>query len=241
MANQFKKEDNQVYVQNEQFNTAEDIISIWPIIILYIGARSIYIRMVDIFDPKSNPYGRTYEEHIIGDWSRNLSLPLDENPMEDNTGERIHGVSTNSPLVYLSGNTGGTSVRNCGIKSGVGCFISIGDAVYSQGEKPGSTVGELHALAKQDQDNVTDLYLKIDDKEFKFEDLKAYRFHTKDFEVNFPQNGLFSAKPGPSKAVVDGYYVITKGFDRGKHTIVTKASVSDPSWNSEVTYNLEVT
>jgi hypothetical protein len=196
--------------------------------------------MVDIFEPESNPYGMTYEEHIIDDWKRNLSLSLDENPMEDKTGERVYGVGTNSPLIYLSGNTGGTTERSCKIGSGVGCFISIGDAVYSEGEKPGSTVDELHALAKKDQDNVTDLYLKIDDKEYNFEDLKNHRFHTKDFEVQFPQNALFDARPGPSKAVVDGYYVITNGFSPGNHTIVTRASVSAPKWDSQVTYNLEV-
>jgi len=195
--------------------------------------------MVDIFEPESNPYNQTYEEHIINDWKRNLSLPVDENPMEDKTGERIY-VETNPPLIYLSGNSGGTTERTCKIGSNVGCFISIGDAVYSEGEKPGSTVDELHAQAKKDQDNVTDLYLKIDDQEFNFEDLKKYRFHTKDFEVQFPENALFGAKPGPSKAVADGFYVITKGFSTGKHTIVTRASVSEPLWNSEVQYNLEV-
>jgi hypothetical protein len=197
--------------------------------------------MVDIFEAESNPYGMTYEDHIIKDWKRNLSLPLEENPLEDKTGERtFYGVDKNSPLIYLSGNTGGTTERTCKIGSDVGCFICIGDAVYSEGEKPGSTVDDLHALAKKDQDNVTDLYLKIDDREFNFEDLKKFRFHTKDFEVQFPQNALFGAKPGPSKAVADGYYVITKGFGPGKHTIVTRASVSEPTWDSEAKYNLEV-
>ena len=196
--------------------------------------------MVDIFEPNDTPYGMTYEAHIIKDWQRNLSLPVGKTPLQDKTGETTYGVGTDSPLIYLSGNDGGTTERTCKIGSGVGCFVSICDAVYSEGEKPGSTVDQLSALAKKDQDNVTDLYLEIDGQKFSSEDLKKYRFHTSEFEVQFPENALFGAKPGSSKAVADGYYVITKGFTPGPHTIVTRASVSEPSWNSEVKYNLEV-
>jgi len=197
--------------------------------------------MVDLFDPNSKPYGLSYEEHIIKDWKRNLSTPIDKNPMEDKTGERtFYGSEPNSQLVYLSGNSGGSTERNFKVRSGLGCFISVGDAVYSEGEKPGSTVEQLQALAKQDQDNVTDVSLKIDDQEFNSEDLKKYRFHTGEFDVEFPQNALFGARPGHSKAVADGYYVITKPLNQGKHTIITKMTVSEPTWNSEVKYNLEV-
>jgi len=199
------------------------------IIVVYITRPLSSIRIVELFDPDSRPYGLSYEEHIIKDWKQNLSTPIDKSPMEDKTGERtFYGSDPNSPLVYLSRNSGGSTERNCKVRSGVGCFISVGDAVYSEGEKPGSTVEQLQALPIQDQDNATDVFLKIDDQEFNFEDLNKYRFHTGEFDVEFPQNALFGARPGHSKAAADGYYVITKPLSPGKHTIITKMTVSEP-------------
>lgn len=81
------------------------------------------------------------------------------------------------------------------------------------------------------------------------EDLKKYRFHTEAFDVMFPNNGLFGINIGrPSKAVADGYYVITKPLSPGEYTIQTKAAVTyclEPeclasNWASDVTYHLIV-
>jgi hypothetical protein len=198
--------------------------------------------MVDIYPPDSKAYGLTYEEHIVKDWKRNLSAPVDKNPMEDKTGQWInYGVDSNSPVLYLSGNTGGTTERNYKAPSGTGLFISIGDACYSEAEKPGSTLEGLHELAKKDQDNITNAYLKINDQEFKTEDLRKYRFHTDPFDVVIPaEKSIFGLPSGPTKAVADGFYAITKPLSPGNYTIVTKATVSDPSWESEVKYNLVV-
>jgi hypothetical protein len=198
--------------------------------------------MVDIYPPDSKPYGLAYQEHIIKDWKRNLSTPIDKNPMEDKSGQWTNsGVASNSPILYLSGNTGGTTERTYKAPSGVGLFVSIGDACYSQAEKPGSNVEDLHELAKKDQDNTTNAYLKINDQEFKTEDLKKYRFHTEPFDAEIPaEKAIFGLPGGPTKAVADGYYVITSPLTPGNYTIVTKATVSDPSWDSEVKYNLVV-
>ena len=116
--------------------------------------------MANIFPPESKPFGLTYEEHIIKDWKRNLSIPVDKNPLEDKSGERVtYGVDPNSQLLYLSGNTGGTTERTCRVPSGLGVFISVCDAVYSEAEKPGSSTQDLHTMAKKDQDNATDVSL----------------------------------------------------------------------------------
>lgn len=198
--------------------------------------------MVDIYPPDSKPYGLTYEEHIVKDWKRNLSTPANQNPMEDKTGQWInYGVDSNSPVLYLSGNTGGTTERNYKARSGVGLFISICDACYSEAEKPGSTIEDLHELAKKDQDNTKNAYLKINDQEFKTEDLRKYRFHTAPFDVVIPaEKSIFGLSGGPTKAVADGFYALTKPLSPGNYTIVTKGTVSDPVWNSEVKYNLVV-
>jgi hypothetical protein len=202
---------------------------------------------VDIFPPDSKPYGKSYEEHIIDDWKRILSIPADVNPMEDKTGERCtYGQElTNSSLFHLSGIGGGAAEIVCKIPAGLGLFINIISVEASEAESPGSTIEDLHAIAKNDQDHVTTTYLKIDDNEFK--DLKNYRFHTDVFDVIFPENAVFGAAPGPSKAVADGYYVITSPLSPGNYTIVTKGSLVclepdclEPAYATEVKYNVIV-
>jgi hypothetical protein len=196
--------------------------------------------MVQFHPPDSKPFGLSYEEHIIKDWNRNLTTPIDKNPMEDKTGQWT-SYDPNTKVVYLSGNTGGNTQRTCKVPKGSGVFISICDAIYSEAEKPGSTVEDLDKLAKKDQDNAKEVYLKLDDDEFKLDDLKKYRFHTRPFDVVIPQEKtLFGLPAGPTKAVADGYYVITEPLSAGNHTIVTKANISEPTWNSEVKYNLVV-
>jgi hypothetical protein len=195
--------------------------------------------MVNLYPPDSRPFGLSYEEHIIKDWKRNLSIPVDKNPMEDKSGERVtYGVDTNSPVLYLSGNSGGSTERTCRVPSGLGVFISICDAVYSEAEKAGASTEELHTLARKDQDNVTNVSLKINGKDIA--DLEKYRFHTNPFDVVIPDNAVYGLRSGPSKAVADGYYVITEPLTPGNYTIVTNANISEPAWNSEVKYNLVV-
>jgi hypothetical protein len=107
----------------------------------------------------------------------------------------------------------------------------------SDKEAPNSSVEQLHSIAKSDQDSVTSLYLKIDDKEYNREDLRGFRTDTGDFEVIFPKNAIFGASEGPSKVVADGYYVITEPLEKGNHTVVYKATLSLP-FAMDITYNI---
>jgi hypothetical protein len=204
---------------------------------------------VDIFPIDSNPFGLSYEEHVKKYWKSILSLPIDQNPMEDKTGEKCtFGQETSkSPVFYLAGNTGGFSSITCKIRPGLGVFIPIITVEASQAEVPKATIDDLHKIAKDDQDGVTSLYLKINDKEFKDEDLRKYRTHTKEFEVTFPDRALFGAAPGPSLAVADGYYVITKPLSPGSYTIIIKSSLAcldpdclEPTFGVDIKYNLIV-
>lgn len=149
---------------------------------------------VNIFPPESKPYGLAYAEHIKNYWKWLLSMPANENPLGDPTGEECaNGQSnTNSSVFYLSGNGEGKSDRTCKVPAGKGLFIPVMVVEWSDKEVPNASVEELHKSAKKDQDSVNSLYLKIGDKEYKYEDLLKYRTHTDDFEVVFPNNGLLS-------------------------------------------------
>jgi hypothetical protein len=107
-------------------------------------------------------------------------------------------------------------------------------------------VQELRAAAKKDQDSVNSLYLKVDDTEYRYEDLLKYRTHTDDFEVVWPDNGIFGVmEGGPSKVVADGFYIVTESMTSGNHTIHFKSSLicpdpdcAEPNFAQNIKYNI---
>jgi hypothetical protein len=60
----------------------------------------------------------------------------------------------------------------------------------SDKEAPNSSAQQLDLNAKKDQDSVNSLYLKINDKEYNFQDLIKYRTHTDAFDIVFPDNAI---------------------------------------------------
>lgn len=135
----------------------------------------------------------------------------------------------------------------CKIRANLGVFIPVITEEASQAEVPKATINDLHKIAKNDQDHVTSLYLKINDREFTDQELRKYRTHTSEFQVIFPNHALFGASPGPSMVVADGYYVVTQPLLRGNYTIDIKSSLAclnpdcvEPTFAASIRYNLIV-
>lgn len=205
---------------------------------------------INIFNPESKPYGIPYEQHVKDFWKWIISIPQDKNPWGNQTGENcaIGQLNKNSSTIfYLSGNGGGKSDRICKLPAGKGLFIPVSPFEISDKEAPNRSVEDLHKIAKKDQDSVTSLYLKIGDKEYTRQDLGKYRIPTDDFEVVFPKNAIFGASEGLSKAVADGYYVITEPLAKGNYTIIYKSSLIcpgtdciEPNFAQDIKYTLVV-
>jgi hypothetical protein len=203
----------------------------------------------NIAPPGSRPYGLSYEDHVTNFWKLMLSLPIENNPLEDETGEICtYGQNTsNSSIFYLTANAGGVSEKTCRIPSGLGLFIPVITVTASDEENPGATLDELRQIAKNDQDHVTSLYLTINGTEFEFEDLKGFRTHTNEFEVIYPKNALDGATPGPATVVADGFYVITEPLAPGNYNIQFKGSIVclavdciEPTFATDNKFNLIV-
>jgi hypothetical protein len=134
----------------------------------------------------------------------------------------------------------------CEVPSGKGLLIPVMTVEWSDKESPGASIEELHSAAKKDQDSVNSLYLKIGDKEYQYTDLLNYRTHTDDFDVVFPDNGLFGViEGGPSKVVADGFYIITEPLGKGNYPIHVKSSLicldpdcAEPNYAKDYTYNV---
>jgi hypothetical protein len=204
------------------------------------------LNTVNIFPPGGKPYGLTYADHIKNFWKWALKIPANENPVNDPTGVKCATGqdNTNSSVFYLSPNNGGTSQRICKVPAGKALFIPVMPMESSDKELPKASAADLSNSAKNDQDHVNSLYLKIGDKEYNFQDLDKYRTHTDAFDVVFPDNGIFGVlKGGMSKAVADGRYIITEPLAKGTYPIHFKSSLIDPSnpdtnFAQDITYNI---
>jgi hypothetical protein len=201
------------------------------------------LNTVNIFPPGGKPYGLTYADHIKNYWKWAIKTPANENPVNDPTGVKCATgqENTNSSVFYLAFNNGGTSQRTCKVPAGKALFIPVMQVESSDKELPKASVADLSNSAKNDQDHVNSLYLKIGDKEYNFKDLDKYRTHTDAFEVVFPDNGIFGVlKGGVSKAVADGRYIITEPLAKGTYPIHFKSSLIDPS-NPDTNFAQDIT
>ena len=226
------------------------IASFLFMLLLFSGTLSPVLgsQSVNIFPPGSKPYGLTFAEHQKNFWKWVLEIPANESPVNDRTGEKCaNGQSnTNSSVFYLSMNIGGTSERTCKVPVGKGLLIPVMQVEWSDKEAPGASVEELHKSAKKDQDSVNSLYLKIGDKEYKYDNLIKYRTHTDVFEVVFPDNGIFGViEGGVSKAVGDGFYIITEPLTKGNYSVHFKSSLicldpgcAEPNFAQDIKYNI---
>lgn len=81
---------------------------------------------------------------------------------------------------------------------------------------------------------------------YNYSDLVKYRTQADAFNVVFPDNGIFGViKGGPSKAVADGFYIITKPLAKGTYPIHFKSSLlyqeadcSEPNFAQDIKYNI---
>jgi hypothetical protein len=202
---------------------------------------------LNIFPPGAKPYGLSYPELIKNWWTWVFEIPAKDNPINDETGEKCSiGQPKNNSVFYLANNNGGASERTCKVPVGKGLLIPVMQVAISEAELPGASDEELAEAAKKDQDSVNSLYLKIDDKEYKYENLTKYRTDTEPFTVNIPPKAAYGIeRPGPSKAVADGYYIITEPLAKGNHTIYFKSSLicsepdcAEPNFVQDIKYNI---
>jgi hypothetical protein len=220
--------------------------------ILFPAASSVYASPapVNIFPPNSQPYGLPIDKHIENFWKWQISMPTEpegEHPISDLTGEKCSKGQSNSssPVFFLSGAGGKTVNRMCEVPAGKGLLIPVMTVVATEKEYPGSSATELSNIAREDQDSVIALSSDINGKSYSFDDLKKFRNATGEFEVIFPKDGIFGVtEEGLSKAVADGYYLLTEPLSQGNYTINYKGALGNPvegtNFQHDITYRLIV-
>ena len=184
-------------------------------------------------------------------WQWALSIPVSENPLLDETGEKCV-VGQRGSEWFLAGNfAGGRTTRTCTVPEGKTLFFPVINSVNfdtpnvcGQGSQR-IPVEDLRATSAAFIDGATNLSVEVDGEPI--EDLR--RVQSKVFEVALPEENVFDepcAELGGvpagiySPAVDDGYYVRLSPLEVGDHTLRIRAKNPSADFTLDVKYKLTV-
>lgn len=186
------------------------------------------------------PYGATYGEWGARWWQWVLSVPAEENPLFDTTGE--HCARNQAGAVwYLAGTAGGGApvTRSCTVPAGHALFFPVANFVFIATE-PGETEEQAHQAVTEQADGLEVSALQVAVDGHSLDQLGSYRAHSPTFSVALPEDNVFGLPAGTyGPAATDGYWVMLHPLRPGEHTVHLTADFGGGSV-LDVTYDLVV-
>lgn len=179
-------------------------------------------------------------------WQWAYSLPVDQNPILDETGEKCV-LGQRGSTWFLAGTAGGGPVRrSCSVPEGVDLFLPIINGAFFDspdacGQGPESfPIPEMRAILAGFVDGAAGLSLVLDGEPVHG---KVRRARSAVFAVAVPEDSFAGEGCAPgvySPAVADGYWALLHGLEVGEHTLTFHAENPDFGFEIDVTYHLTV-
>lgn len=212
-------------------------------VLLLVGAGSDVLAATArprVLPPRARPFGASYEQWAARWWQWALSIPVDQNPLLDPTGEDC-AVGQSGRVWFLAGTFGGGSAtRTCTVPAGKALFFPIVNAVFVATE-PGETEEIAHEVLREHIDRVDVGTLAVELNGVPIPNLGSYRAHSPTFSVVFPEDNLFGAPAGFYPiAAADGYWIMLAPLPPGTHTLHFRGVLPNGTL-LDVTYTLIVT
>ena len=184
--------------------------------------------------PDSRPQGLTYGQWAAKWWQWAYSIPRDQSPLYDQTGERC-GIKQTGPVWFLAGTFGGSAVRQCTIPAGVSLFFPILNTECSIAGGDGKTEQDLRKCAKAQIDRARNLEVNIDG--VRIQDLKKYRAQSQLYTISLPANNIMGVHgPTTSPSIAEGYWIFLNPLSTGKHEIVFASGAGEVSVTSSMNF-----
>ena len=180
-------------------------------------------------------------------WQWIMSIPADENPTTDTTGEDC-SQGDFGDIFFLAGTLGDKAERECTITEGQDILIPIVNTICIKTEEE-ETEESLLAICTDITDQTKNLKLRIDGKYVR--NLESYRVTNSEFfTIEAVENNIFQPlglPAGTYEAVADGYWVLIEGLSAGEHTITVDgkqhghtSALGKWDFRTQVTYHLTV-
>jgi hypothetical protein len=197
----------------------------------------------------SSAQTQAYKQLSAQWWQWALSIPVDNNPLADPTGENCM-VGQRGSNWFLAGVFGGSSAtRACTVPAGVNLFFPVANFVgfdtpnaCGQDSTPLSS-SFYRGLAADFVEGLTEVSASLDGVPID----TIQRVQSKVFWLALPEANLFAEFCAPfgglpaglySPAVDDGYYVRLNPLAPGPHRLILHAVNPSAGFTLDVTYNL---
>ena len=187
-----------------------------------------------IFPPDAIAYNMTYGEWSAKWWQWILSIPTENNPLNDDNGRNC-AVEQSGPVWFLVGTTGGLAERTCTIPEGNAILIPVINGECSYAEYPSfKSEAELRSCAITQIDKATQLKARIDGVDVT--DLNSYRFQSPLFNLTLSENNIFGLPASTTQAVADGFWILLEPLPAGNHEIQFGGGLVDVSTTGTVNF-----
>jgi hypothetical protein len=232
-----------IFLLHRQMNLTVIILIVGSIITLISlnALPSAQSQNIGTFPIVSKPYNSTYGDWSAKWWIWALSIPEENNPITDQTGENC-AINQQGPVWFLAGTLGGSVTRECDVPAGKALLLSPLNIECSYAEFPAmKTETELRDCAQWPGASVE---VTIDG--VKLQEIDKYNVQSPIFDVVMPENNIFGAPAGPTEAVSGGWWVLLQPLRPGNHQLSFGGSVLDnpttgtQSFATEATYNLNI-
>ena len=173
-----------------------------------------------LFSPHSEPYGRSYAEWFAEyqEWYNEIPAPV--NPLFEPDSPHNCDLE-DGKVVFLGGPT------DCRVPEHKAVAVAGGFWECSTAEGLGDTYAELRRCAVENfardfNPDVHQFRIWIDGELLRKPRRWTFLTPIPSDLINFPQNNIWDAEPGPSKSVSKGFFWILRPLSEGTHTIKAK-------------------
>jgi hypothetical protein len=209
------------------------LVSPMSVLVFLVPYASAQNNNPPVAPPDSRPQGLTYGQWAAKWWQWAYSIPRDQSPFYDQTGERC-GIKQTGPVWFLVGTFGGSVVRQCTIPTGVSLFFPILNTECSVAGGDGKTEQDLRNCAKTQIDRATNLEVSVDG--VRLQDLQKYRAQSQLYNISLPNNNIMGVASTTSPSVAEGYWIFLNPLPPGKHEIEFAGAAGEVTVTSNMNF-----
>jgi hypothetical protein len=193
---------------------------------------------VEIYPQDSKPFGLTFSEWSAKWWQWLLSISKPLNPAMDSSGENASIGQSNSNVFFLCQTIENVKspIRKISIRKGTSLFLPIINWASNFYEH-GKSERELIKTATEKIDVIGNLKFNLNG--INIQGLEKYRFRSKFFTVELPQDNILGLPAGKARLISDGYWIFTKPIDTDTR-ISTFGTCSSGVTKIGVNYSIKV-
>lgn len=179
---------------------------------------------ITILPPDESYAGATRGEWDARWWQWAVSMPEENNPNFDPTGERC-GYGQSGPVFLLPTSfTFEPFTITCVVPEGMAIFVSGGGTGCSTVEPPpffGRNEQELRACTTANMDAIMEVQASVNGQEIP--NFQAYRSSSPLFTLTFPEDNFYGVPAGVALSISEGYNFIITPPPPGEYEITVSA------------------